>query len=137
MHWRRKWQPTPVFLPGESQGRRSLVGCHLWGRTESDTTEVAQQQQQATSIGTWYVGSVAQSCATLCDPIDCSPPCSSVHGFFQARILYWVAISSSRGFSQPRDWTCISCVSCTGVFLLLSHLGSPIQHIPIFYSSFS
>ena len=39
MHWRRKWQPTPVFLPGESQGRRSLVGCHLWGCTESDTTE--------------------------------------------------------------------------------------------------
>ena len=39
MHWRRKWQPTPVFLPGESQGQRSLVGCRLWGRTESDTTE--------------------------------------------------------------------------------------------------
>ena len=39
MHWRRKWQPTPVFLPGESQGRGSLVGCHLWGRTESDKTE--------------------------------------------------------------------------------------------------
>ena len=40
MHWRRKWQPTPVFLPGESQGQRSLVGCRLWGRTESDMTEV-------------------------------------------------------------------------------------------------
>ena len=40
MHWRRKWQPTPVFLPRESQGRRSLVGCRLWGHTESDTTEV-------------------------------------------------------------------------------------------------
>ena len=40
MHWRRKWQPTPVFLPGESQGQGSLVGCHLWGRTESDATEV-------------------------------------------------------------------------------------------------
>ena len=40
MHWRRKWQPTPVFLPGESQGRGSLVGYHLWGRTELDTTEV-------------------------------------------------------------------------------------------------
>ena len=40
MHWRRKWQPTPVFWPGESQGRGSLVGCRLWGRTESDTTEV-------------------------------------------------------------------------------------------------
>ena len=46
MHWRRKWQPTPVFLPGESQGQRSLVGCHLWGRTESDTTDVTQQQQR-------------------------------------------------------------------------------------------
>ena len=39
MHWRREWQPTLVFLPGESQGRGSLVGCRLWGRTESDTTE--------------------------------------------------------------------------------------------------
>ena len=39
MHWRRKWQPTPVFLPGESQGRGSLVGCRLWGRTQLDTTE--------------------------------------------------------------------------------------------------
>ena len=39
MHWRRKWQPTPVSFPGESQGRGSLVGCHLWGRTESDMTE--------------------------------------------------------------------------------------------------
>ena len=40
MHWRRKWQPVPVFLPGESQGQGSLVGCHLWDRTESDTIEV-------------------------------------------------------------------------------------------------
>ena len=40
LHWRRKWQPTPVFLPGESQGRGSLAGCRLWGRTESDTTDV-------------------------------------------------------------------------------------------------
>ena len=39
MHWRRKWHPTPVFLPGESQGRGSLVGYSPWGRTESDTTE--------------------------------------------------------------------------------------------------
>ena len=40
MHWRQKWQPTPVFLPGESQGPQSLVGCHLWGRIELDTTDV-------------------------------------------------------------------------------------------------
>ena len=39
IYWRRKWQPTPVFLPGESQGQRSLVGCRLWGHTESYTTE--------------------------------------------------------------------------------------------------
>ena len=39
-HWRRKWEPTPVFLPGESQGQGSLVGCRLWGRTELDITEV-------------------------------------------------------------------------------------------------
>ena len=41
MHWRRMWQPTPAFLPGESQGQGSLEGCCLWGRTESDTTEVS------------------------------------------------------------------------------------------------
>ena len=44
MHWKRKWQPTPVFLPGESQEWESLVGCHLWGLTESDTTEVTYRQ---------------------------------------------------------------------------------------------
>ena len=46
MHWRKKWQSTPVFLPGESQGQRSLVGCCLWGCTELGTTEATQQQQQ-------------------------------------------------------------------------------------------
>ena len=56
----------------------------------------------------------AQSCPTLCDPTDCSPPGSSVHGVFQARILGWVAISSSRGSSQLRDQTHVSCVSCIG-----------------------
>ena len=45
-----KWQPTPVFLPGESQGQRSLAGCSLWGRTESDTTEVARQQLWALTL---------------------------------------------------------------------------------------
>ena len=39
MHWRQKWQPTPVFLPGEAQGQQTLVCCRLWGRTELDTTE--------------------------------------------------------------------------------------------------
>ena len=53
MHWRRKWQPTPVLLPGESHGRRSLVGCRLRGRTESDMTEATKQQQQQSFPG-WY-----------------------------------------------------------------------------------
>ena len=52
--------------------------------------------------------SAAQSCPTLCDPKDCSLPGSSVHGLFQARILEWVTISSSRGSSQPRNRTCVS-----------------------------
>ena len=47
--WRRKWQPTPVFLPGESHGQRSLVGCSPWGRTESDTTEAIWQQTLRTA----------------------------------------------------------------------------------------
>ena len=55
-----------------------------------------------------------QSCLTLCDPMNCIPPSSSVHGILQARILEWVAVLSSRGSSRPRHWTCLSCVSCTG-----------------------
>ena len=54
---------------------------------------------------------VAQSCPTLCDPVDCSPPGSSVPGILQARILEWVAIPFSRGSSQSRDWTQISCIA--------------------------
>ena len=54
-----------------------------------------------------------QSCLTLCDPMDCSPPGTSVHGIFQARILEWIAMPSSRGSSQPRDRTHVSYVSCT------------------------
>ena len=54
---------------------------------------------------------VAQSCPTLCDPMDYSLPGSSVRGIFQARVLEWIAISFSRGSSQPRDWTQVSCIA--------------------------
>ena len=54
---------------------------------------------------------VAQSCLTLCNPMDCSPPGSSVHGILQARILELVAISLSRGSSQPKDQTQVSCIA--------------------------
>ena len=62
----------------------------------------------ATLIAVNEVSEVAQMSLTLCDPMDCSLPGSSVHGIFQARILEWVAISFSRGSSQPRDWTQVS-----------------------------
>ena len=67
-----------------------------------------------------------QSCLTLRDPVDCSLPASSVSGIFQARILKWVAISFSRGSSQPRDQTCISCI--TGRFFTAELPGKPHAH---------
>ena len=67
--------------------------------------------------------SVAQSYLTLCNPMDCSPPGSSVHGILQARILEWVAIAFSRGSSWPRDWTHISIFGWQVESLPLHHLG--------------
>ena len=55
----------------------------------------------------------AQSCPTLCNPMDCCPPGSSIHGVLQARMLKWVVMQSSRGASRPKDWTRISLVCCT------------------------
>ena len=69
----------------------------------------------------------AQSCLTLCDPVDCSQPRSPVHGIFQTWRLEWVAISFSRGSFWPRDWTCVS--YCQAGCLLLSHLGSPLAWV--------
>ena len=62
-------------------------------------------------LGTFYKLLVAQSCPTLCDPVDFSPPGSSVHGILQAQILEWAAIPFSRGASQPRDQIRVSCIT--------------------------
>ena len=73
------------------------------------------------------VYSVTQLCLNLCDPMDCSPPGSSVCGILQARILEWVAISSSRGSSWPKDRTQVSFVSCTaGGFFTTESLDKPL-----------
>ena len=56
------------------------------------------------------LGEVPQLCLTLCNPMDCSLPGSSIHGIFQARVLEWVAVSFSRESSRPRDWTWVSCI---------------------------
>ena len=76
MHWRRKWQPTPVFQPGESQGWGSLVGCHLWGRTELDTTKATQQQQQPITRSSYPVQNLTlrEYYFTLRIPQKTSPP---------------------------------------------------------------
>ena len=62
LHWRRKWQPTPVFLPGESQGPGSLVGCCLWGCTESDTTERLRFHFSLSCIGEGNGNPLQYSC---------------------------------------------------------------------------
>ena len=64
-----------------------------------------------------------QSCPTLCDPMDCSPPGSSVHEILQARILEWVAMPSSTGSSWPKDWTHVSCIE--GRFFTAELPGKP------------
>ena len=67
---------------------------------------------------------VAPSCLTLCDPVDCSPPGSSIHGILQTRTLEWVASSFSRGSSQPRDRTWVSCIAGK----CFNHQGSSTGH---------
>ena len=67
-----------------------------------------------------------QSCPTLCDPMDCSLPGSSVHGILQARTLEWFAMPSCRGSSRPMDQSCVSCSSCiAGGFFTLEPSGKP------------
>ena len=70
-----------------------------------------------------------QSCPTLLDPMDCSLWGASVHEILQAKILKWVVMPSSRVSSWPRDWTCISCVSCiAGGFFTTEPLGKPVLY---------
>ena len=88
-------------IPGMTEpGGLPSMGLHRVGHDWSK-----QQQQVSKKV------LVTQSYPTLCDPMDCSPPGSSVHEIFQERILEWVAISFSRGSSQPRDWSRVSCTA--------------------------
>ena len=77
----------------------------LWGWNENQPFRSYLQYEKS------WIGAVAQSWLTLCDPMDCSLPGSSVHGISQARILEWVAFSYSRGSSWPWDQTHISCIA--------------------------
>ena len=81
MRWRRKWQPTPMFLPGESQGQGSLVGCRLWGRTESDTTEQLHFHFSLSCIGKGNGTPLQYSC--LENPRDGGAWWAAVYGVAQ------------------------------------------------------
>ena len=92
MHWRRKLQPTPVFLPGESQGRGSLVGCRLWGRTESDTTEVTEQQHIVKGFGRVNKAKVYVFLELSCffdDPTDAGNLISGSSAFPKSSLNIW------------------------------------------------
>ena len=92
---------------GDGEGQGSLACCSPWGRKESDKTEWLNDNQCICSV-------VSESSC----PMDCSPPGSSLHEIFQARILDCGAISYSRGSSRSRDQTQVSCVSCIGRWIL-------------------
>ena len=117
--WKRKWQPTPGFLPGEFHGQRSLVGYSPWGRQESVWLCTHTQHVIKSSV----VLLTLLSPNGLCNPMDCSPPGSSVHGVLQARILEWVAISFSRGSSRLRDQTQV--LHCRQILLTSKPPGKP------------
>ena len=161
--WRKVWEPSPVFLPGQSHGQRSLAGHSPCGRKESvDQKEIqprsaanicahafpSQSQPFVLQIwshsedvergatghtpphlkwnlhtvepemkqdGSWWFhglheSEVTQLCPTLCNPMVCSLPGSSLHGILQARTLECVAIPSSRGSSRPSDRNSLLCL---------------------------
>ena len=174
--WKRTWQPTPVFLPGESpwaedspEGHKELYSTEVTACIHSFISHFLKSVKKNTYFQWFFllfklmsnnwnypriyiftmfyfiylpnypsilgfsliffvsmcvcvcvyvcvcvcVWSVAQFCLIICDPMTCLPG-SSVHGVFQAGTLEWVGISYSRCSSQPRDWICISCISCFG-----------------------
>ena len=93
--WRRAWQPTPIFLPGESQGQRNLVGCSPWGREESDTTEGLHFHFSLSSIGEGN-GNPLQ-CSCLENPRDGGAWWAAICGVAQSRTrLKRLSGSSSR-----------------------------------------
>ena len=106
--WRSK-QVLTLMVKGDLRQRVMYSSQIRWGLSSSyqllcflfqfDKINKEESESEAT-----------QFCLTLCDPMDCSLPGSSIHGIFQARILEWVVISFSRRSPQPRDWTWVSCI---------------------------
>ena len=129
--WRRspgKGNFNPLQYPClKNHMDRGAWQASLWDRKESDTTEQASAHTHHQHL---FVLSL-QLCPTLCDPKDYSPPGSPVHGIFQARILEWIAMPSSRGSSRPRDGTCVSYVPAVagGLFTTIILESISIYHL--------
>ena len=146
MPWRSTWQPTPVFSPGRPHGQKGLEGYRPWGPKRAGLNLVTKQSPWGSYVTfncsfffffSFFSSSAKEmgacilsplTCIWLCDPMDCSPPGSSVHGILWARILEWAAMPSSRGSSPPRNWTRVSCGSCiAGGFFITEPSRKPLK----------
>ena len=96
--WKREWQPTPVILPGEFHGQRSLAGYSPWGHKESGTTE---QLTHVPLEARASESEVTQPCPTLSDPMDWSLPGSSVHGISRQEYRNGLPFPSPRDLPDP------------------------------------
>ena len=121
--------PARLLCPWDSPGKNTGVGCHFLLQgifpTQESNPSLLHCRQIIYQLS--CAAAAAKSlhlCPTLCDPRDSNPLGSSVHGIFQARVLEWVAISFSRGFSRPRDRTRVSCIVDRQMLYHLSHQGS-------------
>ena len=127
---------SPLLRVGVWVGASTLKATSLCERGQQETWQWAGVIARALSRKRQGNYSLLQLCVCaqlwliLCDPMDCGPPGSPVHGILQARILEWVAISSSRGSSRPRDWAHVSHVSFTaGKFFTTDPLGKPATNL--------
>ena len=120
-----RWSLSNQKLSGCGPSRKEAVLGMTWTTNIKNASlfplDKIRAMKKSLPLINWFTqqipvleSSVTQLCLTICNPMDYSPTGSSVHGIFQARILVWVATSSSRGSSQPRDRTHISCIFCIG-----------------------
>ena len=110
-YWSQLSFPTPGNLPNPGIQLMSLASPASAGRFFSACISCVGRQILHHCATYSCSCLVAKLCLTLCDPMDCSPPGSSVHGIIPARILEWVSISFSRESSWPKDQNCVSCIS--------------------------
>ena len=157
-HWNKPWcwERSKAGGEGEDRGWDGWTASPTqwtwvwassgrWWRAGKPGVLLSIESQSWTWLSNWTKTTIKSLCVcvcvcvcaellsciwlALCDSMDCSPPGSSVHGIFQAKILQWVAVSSSKGSFRPRDWTHISYVSCTGkqIFIATEPSGKPLS----------